>query len=106
MPITLCRKIKEHSDSKLSSFIDCDVWVISGDKKGTHVTLHSIGRTTSLVVLFGHQLIQLRNSQIATPSVFVIYNVSASNTHCRTGLLLDSTILPAHSLRRLMSIHS
>ena len=106
MPITLCRKIKEHSDSELSSFIGRDVWVISGDKKGTRATLHSIGRTTSSVALFGHQLIQLKNSQIATLSVFVIYNISASNTHRRTGLLLDGTTLPTHSLRRLMSLHS
>ena len=106
MPITLCRKIKEHSDSRLSSFIGRDVWVISGDKKGTCATLHSIGRTTSSVALFGHQLIQLKNNQIATLSVYFSFDVSASNTHRRTSLLLDGTALPAQSLRALMSLHS
>ncbi|KIM58303.1 hypothetical protein SCLCIDRAFT_28198 [Scleroderma citrinum Foug A] len=90
MPITLCCKIKECSDSGLSSFIGRDVWVISGDKKGTRAMLHSIGRMTSLVALFGHQLIQLKNNQIATP----------------TGLLLDGTALPAQLLQALMSLHS
>ena len=106
MPITLCRKIKERSNSGLSSFIGRDVWVISGDKKGTHAMLHSIGRMTSSVALFGHQLIQLKNNQIATLSVYFSFDVSASNTHRRTSLLLDGTALPAQLLWALMSLHS
>lgn len=62
----MCRKIKERSDQELSKFIGREVWVIGGDKKGSRATLYSVGRRTSCVALFGHQMIQLRNHQIST----------------------------------------
>ncbi|KIM64225.1 hypothetical protein SCLCIDRAFT_23581 [Scleroderma citrinum Foug A] len=67
VPITFCCKVKERSENELSKFVGHDVWVIGGEKKGCQATLHSLGRTYSLVALFGHQLIQLKNDQIATP---------------------------------------
>ncbi|KAI5996396.1 hypothetical protein EDD15DRAFT_2365235 [Pisolithus albus] len=66
VPITFCRKIKECFDHGLSKFVGRDVWVIAGDKKGTQATLHTIGRMSSWVELYG-QLTQLKNNQIATP---------------------------------------
>ena len=67
VPITFCRKFTERSDLQLSRWVGRDVWVIGGDKKGYRATLNSLGRGFSWVALQGHQLIQLKNKQIATP---------------------------------------
>jgi len=57
----------ERSDLQLSRWVGRDVWVIRGEKKGYQATLRSLGRELSWVALQGHQLIQLKNDQIATP---------------------------------------
>ncbi|KAL4062352.1 hypothetical protein J3A83DRAFT_4194773 [Scleroderma citrinum] len=81
--------IKEQSDFRLFKFIGHDVWVIGGDKKGTHAMLQSIGRTTSSVAFF-NQLIDLKNNQVAT----------------LTSLQLDGTVLSPPQLHALMSLHN
>ncbi|KAI6095592.1 hypothetical protein F5141DRAFT_1068212 [Pisolithus sp. B1] len=89
VPITFSRKIMEHFEHGLSKFVGCDVWVIAGNKKGSRAMLHTIGRMSSWVGLFG-QPIQLKNNQIATPS----------------GMLLDGTLLPPQLQRALKALHS
>ncbi|KAL4078741.1 hypothetical protein V8B97DRAFT_2021110 [Scleroderma yunnanense] len=77
IPIRLCCKIKKCSDHGLSKFIGCDV------------TLHSLDRMHSLVVLLGHQLIHLKNNQVAI----------------LTSVLLNGTILPPAQMQALMALH-
>ncbi|KIM64231.1 hypothetical protein SCLCIDRAFT_23585 [Scleroderma citrinum Foug A] len=89
IPITFCCKIKERSENKLPKFVGHDIWVIGGEKKGCWAMLHSLGRTCSLVALFGHQLIQLKNDQITT----------------LTSVLLNGGILPPAQLQALIFLH-
>ena len=56
----------EHYDLQLLRWVGHDVWVIHGEQKGFQATLRSLGRELSWVALQGHQLIQLKNDQIAT----------------------------------------
>ena len=65
--ITFCQKFTECSDLQLSQWVGRDVWIICSDKKGYRATLNFLGRGFSWVALQGHQLIQLKNEQIATP---------------------------------------
>ena len=67
VPIIFCCKIRDRLDLQLSRWVGRDVWVVSGEKKGYRATLKSLRRGLSLVALQGHQLIQLKNEQIATP---------------------------------------
>ncbi|KAI6127301.1 hypothetical protein F5141DRAFT_1060864 [Pisolithus sp. B1] len=89
VPITFSHKIMERFEHGLLKFVGRDVWVIAGDKKGSRATLHTIGRMSSWVGLFG-QPIQLKNNQITTPS----------------GMLLDGTLLPPQLQRALKALHS
>ncbi|KAI6097313.1 hypothetical protein EDD16DRAFT_1527652 [Pisolithus croceorrhizus] len=89
IPITFSHKVKEHFDYGLSKFVGCDVWVIGSDKKGTRATLHSLGRMSSWVAIFG-QLIELKNNQVAM----------------LTGMLLDGTLLPLQLQCSLKSLHN
>ena len=103
----MCHKIKEHWDQELSKFIGHKVWVIGGNKKGSWATLYSVGRRTSCVTLFGHQMIQLRNHQISMLWVYLPTHANtASNTHPRTDLLLNGTILPSHGLWALVPLYN
>ncbi|KIM55561.1 hypothetical protein SCLCIDRAFT_30272 [Scleroderma citrinum Foug A] len=86
VPITFCRKTAERSDLQLLRWVGRDVWVIRGEKKGYQATLRSLGRELSWVALQGHQLIQLKNDQIATP----------------TGLLLNGEILPYGAVQEIV----
>ena len=65
--IIFCHKVRDRLDLLLSRWVGRDVWVIGGEKKGYQATLKSLGRGLSWVALQGHQLIQLKNEQIATP---------------------------------------
>ena len=67
VPIIFCRKIRDRLDLQLSRWVGRDVWVVGGEKKGYQAMLKSLGRGLSWVALQGHQLIQLKNEQIATP---------------------------------------
>ncbi|KAI6095458.1 hypothetical protein F5141DRAFT_1068370 [Pisolithus sp. B1] len=89
VPITFSRKIMERFEHGLSKFIGRDVWVIAGDKKGSWAMLHTIGRMSSWVGLFG-QPIQLKNNQIAT----------------LLGMLLNGTLLPPQLQHALKALHS
>ncbi|KAI6096673.1 hypothetical protein EV401DRAFT_1895711 [Pisolithus croceorrhizus] len=89
IPITFSHKVKEHFDYGLSKFVGCDVWVIGSDKKGTRATLHSLGRMSSWVAIFG-QPIELKNNQVAM----------------LTGMLLDGTLLPLQLQCSLKSLHN
>ncbi|KAI6119981.1 hypothetical protein EDD16DRAFT_1706160 [Pisolithus croceorrhizus] len=71
VPITFSHKIMECFEHGLLKFIGHDIWVIAGDKKGSWAMLHTIGRMSSWVGLFG-QPIQLKNNQITTPSVIFL----------------------------------
>ena len=66
VPITFCSKLSEYSQCEVTKYVGHDVWVISGDKKGRHATLRSIGREKSWIALEGHQLFEVKNTQVAT----------------------------------------
>ncbi|KAI6100498.1 hypothetical protein F5141DRAFT_1066102 [Pisolithus sp. B1] len=89
IPITFSCKIKEHFDYGLSKFIGRDVWVIGGNKKGTRAMLHSLGRMSSWITIFG-QPIKLKNNQVMT----------------LTSMLLNGTLLPLQLQHCLKSLHN
>ncbi|KAI6095221.1 hypothetical protein EV401DRAFT_1896106 [Pisolithus croceorrhizus] len=92
VPITFSRKIMERFEHGLSKFVSRDVWVIAGDKKGSWAMLRTIRRMSCWVGLFG-QAIQLKNNQIATPSIGVTPPPSPGPSNA--GLSDAWTITPA-----------
>ncbi|KAL4061928.1 hypothetical protein V8B97DRAFT_1919619 [Scleroderma yunnanense] len=64
--------IEIYNGSKVSNWVPlslgnrCDVWVITGDKKGCLVQLVSLGHQSSIISILGYPNFQIKNTDIVT----------------------------------------
>ncbi|KAI6027117.1 hypothetical protein EDC04DRAFT_2605984 [Pisolithus marmoratus] len=87
--IGFCIKLENHSLRDIEHQVGCEVWIISGPKKGYRGTLRSVGRTYCNVAIESG-IMQLKNTAVITEFGM-----------CLNGAILDSTRMVAFiELRR------
>ncbi|KAI5997200.1 hypothetical protein EDC04DRAFT_2612590 [Pisolithus marmoratus] len=81
--IGFCIKLENHSLHDIEHQVGCEVWIISGPKKGYRGMLRSVGRTYCNVAIES-SIMQLKNTAVVTEFGM-----------CLNGAILDSTRMAA-----------